>query len=150
MFRSLLKTRSNYLLNLCFFWSQIDHPAVRPALIRMLGSWQWVYKMVVANGPKTIIREHNRAVLVHVAAIAAVLLHLIVREAVLMVLRLRRQQMVMDLHQTWAPCHPRPAVFSIPHQVSIARQQILFFIFKWFLIWNLVSFFRFLFFFFFF
>lgn len=90
--------------------------------------------MVVANGPKTTTREHSRAALVHVVAIAAVRLRLIVREAVLMVQPLRPPQMGTAPPQIWARCLLRLAVFSIPHQVSIARQQILFFIFKWFLI----------------
>lgn len=112
----------------------IDPLVARLASIHMPANWPLVYKMVVANGPKTIISVHNRAVLVLEVVIAAVLQLLIVQAVVLMGLQLRRPQMVMVLRPIWVHYLHHPAVFSIPHQVSIVRQQILFFIFKWFLI----------------
>lgn len=90
--------------------------------------------MVVANGQKMTIREPNRVVSAPVVVTAAVLQRLTVPEVVRMVLQQQRQQMVMGPHQIWVHYPLHPAVFSIPHQVSIARQQILFSIFKWFLI----------------
>lgn len=76
--------------------------------------------MEAVNGPRMIINELNRVVSVPEAATVAVLQHLIVRAVVRMALPLRQAQMAMAQPPIWVRCLHPPAVYSIPHQVSIA------------------------------
>lgn len=112
-----LKIR-NKITELLYFLN-LDLQTVRALLIRMLVSWQLVFKIVMRNGLKMITNVLKRVVWARVEVIVVVHrlhTHLVVDRMVL--------AMEMVMHQTWARFQHLHQVFSIQRQVSISHFHI--------------------------